>query len=573
MRAIAGFIFVALVAATIVMTQPTEAKALSGSEFQPGNIINNENFFDYNSMTVEQIQAFLDAKGPATCNGCLREYVASTYDRPADPIRCVEPLVGKVDITAAQMIYDVAQACHVNPQVMLVTLQKEQSLVTLSSPSATRYQKAMGYGCPDTAPCDTAYYGLFIQLYSASAQLVRYGAPGSPYTWYPVGATTAIKFHPSSTSSPTSPCGYKAVYIENRATAALYYYTPYTPNDAALANLFGTGDSCSSYGNRNFWRFYNDWFGDPLAFVPEGVTVSRIGGEDRYATSVAISQANFPAGAPVVYIATGANFPDALSAAPVAAKATAPLLLSPANAIPDVVRAEIVRLAPGAIVVVGGTGSISDEVVADLGTLAPIVTRLSGDDRYGTSRALATDAFGVSGAPLVFLATGATFPDALSASAAAGFKEAPVILIRGGDSALDANTIALMSTLGTTDVVIAGGIGSISVEIETELQALPGMLTVKRLGGDDRFATSGNMNRDAFTSTTTVYIASGMSFPDALSGAAVAGQQDAPLYVIPTRCIPSYVVRDIVSMGATQMVILGGTGVVGTDVEGFNRCR
>jgi hypothetical protein len=48
----------------------------------------------------------------------------------------------------------------------------------------------------------------------------------------------------------------------------LYDYTPYTPNAAALNNLYGTGDACSSYGNRNFWRYYSDWFGNPAAPPP-----------------------------------------------------------------------------------------------------------------------------------------------------------------------------------------------------------------------------------------------------------------------------------------------------------------
>lgn len=67
-------------------------------------------------------------------------------------------------------------------------------------------------------------------------------------------------YHPDSDR-----CGGASVTIASAATAALYYYTPYQPNAAALANLYGTGDSCSSYGNRNFWRMYSDWFGDPAS--------------------------------------------------------------------------------------------------------------------------------------------------------------------------------------------------------------------------------------------------------------------------------------------------------------------
>ncbi len=160
---------------SIVGTSSTATAAPSGSTFQPGYIVSDANFFNYNSMTVDEIQAFLDAKGPTNCNGCLRTYHASTYDRAADALRCPVALEGKSNISAAEMIYDVAQACHINPMTLLVTMQKETSLVTMSAPESWRYQRAMGYGCPDSAPCSTSYYGLFIQLYSAASQLNYYG--------------------------------------------------------------------------------------------------------------------------------------------------------------------------------------------------------------------------------------------------------------------------------------------------------------------------------------------------------------------------------------------------------------
>ncbi|MFM6963338.1 MAG: LysM peptidoglycan-binding domain-containing protein, partial [Micrococcales bacterium] len=64
--------------------------------------------------------------------------------------------------------------------------------------------------------------------------------------------------------NPKASCGTAPILIKNQATADLYYYTPYTPNDAAIKNLYGSGDSCSAYGNRNFWRFYSDWFGSTV---------------------------------------------------------------------------------------------------------------------------------------------------------------------------------------------------------------------------------------------------------------------------------------------------------------------
>lgn len=265
----------ALASFTTVAGPSTLAKAADSQDFQPGNIISDQNFFDYTSMTVADIQAFLDAKGPTSCTNCLRQYRANTYYRAPNPDRCPSAIEAKTNVSAAQMIYDVAQACHVSPKVMLVTLQKEMSLVTLAAPSDTRYQRAMGYACPDSAPCSSAYYGLFIQLYSAASQWNWYSNPKSNFTYYRIGATTAVRYNPNTS------CGSSPVYIQNRATAALYYYTPYQPNAAALANLYGTGNSCSAYGNRNFWRLYSDWFGSPTAppaALTNGTVVSDLAG-------------------------------------------------------------------------------------------------------------------------------------------------------------------------------------------------------------------------------------------------------------------------------------------------------
>ncbi|MFF2773218.1 hypothetical protein ACFVUP_39595, partial [Streptomyces bacillaris] len=125
--------------------------------------------------------------------------------------------------------------------------------------------KATGYACPDTAACDTQYYGFYNQVYMAAWQYKRYGNPpgtSNSFTWYPVGQTTSVRYSPDAT------CGSSPVLIRNAATAALYYYTPYQPNAAALANLYGTGDACSAYGNRNFWRLYTDWFGPTNTSIP-----------------------------------------------------------------------------------------------------------------------------------------------------------------------------------------------------------------------------------------------------------------------------------------------------------------
>lgn len=179
----------------------------------------------------------------------------------------------------------------------------------------------------------------------------------------------------------------------------------------------------------------------PASGYENGADVERIAGADRYATAVAISQ-RFAAPVDTVYVATGQNFPDALSAAPAAAAAGGPLLLTPTATLPSVVKAEIQRLQPRLIVVAGGTGAVSSAVYTQLSGLAAEIRRDAGANRYETSRVISERAFSFGSVVRPFLATGANFPDALSASAAAGSGSDPVILVNGSGTTLDAATVS-----------------------------------------------------------------------------------------------------------------------------------
>ncbi|HLB66081.1 MAG TPA: hypothetical protein VJJ78_00585 [Candidatus Saccharimonadales bacterium] len=237
------------------------ALALDGSDFQAGKIISDSNFFNGKAMNDVQIQQFLEGKVPNCASGyvCLKSYKKAIPNRPSDEGLCssISSSGGKKKL-ASYIINLVGRKCGVSQKVLLVLLQKEQSLVTSTSPSSTQYRSATGYGCPDTAPCDSEYYGFFNQVYQA-ARIYKY------YSKYPdnfnhiAGATNSVRYHPNAG------CGSKNVYIANQATAGLYNYTPYTPNGAALNNLYGEGNGCSAYGNRNFWRIYSDWFGSTLS--------------------------------------------------------------------------------------------------------------------------------------------------------------------------------------------------------------------------------------------------------------------------------------------------------------------
>jgi len=278
----------------------TETDALSGSDFNPGRIIDDYIFYNSSSMSESQIQLFLNSKVP-TCDTygqqlsefggpdlnsdgkvqrwewgkyyynqtvftCLKNYKQDTPQMEASSGLC-EAIPQGDNRTAAQIVKDVAVACGLNPQDLIVLLQKEQSLVSDDWPLTTQYEHATGFACPDGAPCDPSYGGFFYQVYYAARQFKIYKAYPDSFN-YKEGRTNTIYWHPDF-----SRCGSSSVYIENQATAGLYNYTPYRPNQAALDNLYGTGDSCSSYGNRNFWRTFNDWFGSTLT---SGITFSGI---------------------------------------------------------------------------------------------------------------------------------------------------------------------------------------------------------------------------------------------------------------------------------------------------------
>ena len=263
----------AVMAAALTAFQPAApAQAADASAFDAGNIISDELFFDGNAMSAAQVQAFLNSQVSSCSPGytCLKDYRQDTSSRAAEAGRC-DAYNGAANESAAQIIAKVGVACGISQKVLIVLLQKEQSLVTSTAPSSGRYRSATGYGCPDTAPCDSLYYGFFNQVYMAALQFKRYAANPGGYN-YQAGRVNSILYNPNPG------CGAGDVYIANKATAGLYDYTPYQPNAAALANLYGTGDSCSSYGNRNFWRIYTDWFGpttaDPYSPVGQVETTS-----------------------------------------------------------------------------------------------------------------------------------------------------------------------------------------------------------------------------------------------------------------------------------------------------------
>jgi hypothetical protein len=290
-------LIVACLAYTLLLQNSSRAHAAPITDFDAGNIIDNNIFYNKNSLSVQQIQGFLDALIP-TCDiwgtgqseygGGTRAQYAASRGWPGPPYVCLNkyyenPNTNETSyekgggafsggVSAAQIIYNASQTYGINPQVLLVMLKKESAgpLTADNWPLKSQYKYSMGYACPDSGPnysanCNDSKAGFYKQMMTAAWQLKYYKEHPNDYR-YKIGL--------NSIQYSTNPsCGTKQVNIKNIATLSLYIYTPYTPNDAALKAYPGEAP-CGAYGNRNFFQFFKEWFGNPryvvVGYIAEG---------------------------------------------------------------------------------------------------------------------------------------------------------------------------------------------------------------------------------------------------------------------------------------------------------------
>lgn len=249
-----------------------KVQAANLANFDPGYIISDFQMGNYTSMTEAEIQAFLTMKNPCdnTDYSLYQRLSANknyTWHWENGHFVCLSEekfgdgeVIGSGD-TAAHILWQAAQDYKINPQALIVLLQKETGLITDRIPNNGDYRKATGYGCPDTAPCSSQYYGFKNQVRRAAA-LFRTVLDGG-WTNYPLGENY-VQYNPNAG------CGGSVINIRSLATSALYRYTPYQPNAGALAAGYGTAP-CGAYGNRNFYHYFEDWFG--------GITDDRLNSE------------------------------------------------------------------------------------------------------------------------------------------------------------------------------------------------------------------------------------------------------------------------------------------------------
>ncbi len=306
----------------------------------------------------------------------------------------------------------------------------------------------------------------------------------------------------------------------------------------------------------------------PSAAVPgaSGDPITRVSGKDRYQTAVEVSKRHF-ASADTVVLATGENFADALSASGLAGSYGCPILLTRRDSLPPAVASELARLGAHKVFIIGGPSTISEAVASSLaGTYT--VKRLSGPDRYATSVAVARelDAHETTPPASVMLVNGGTFADGVSVAAAAYASHTPVLLTRA--ASMPATVAAMIDWLGVETVYVIGGPGSVSWDIEDSLQPM-----AQRLGGENRYDTSAMIAEtfvgEGVVNLGYVALASGTSYPDALTGAAAAGKEGGAV-ILTAPDFPrdeTYGLFEMRSLEIGRVEILGGTKSVSDDVK------
>lgn len=299
----------------------------------------------------------------------------------------------------------------------------------------------------------------------------------------------------------------------------------------------------------------------------EAATQSRVAGHDMYATAAAVSRTTFPTGVPAAYVVAG-NIPaDAVLAGPVAARRGAPVLPVTAGGVPAAVGAELTRLAPKEIIVVGGTGGVPEtvRVALDKYTTGP-VKRIAGVDVTGTAIRLSWSAW--SSSTTVVVTNPHMWADGVAIAPAAKRLGAPLLVAGSG---LPAGTVTEIRRLKASRVIIVGGTAGVSATSEQQLRNLG--VAVERWNGSDRFGTSAILSaRTHPAGVQAVHLVNGGMYNDGATLGAAASRAGGPVLLVRGNCIPRNVLGELNRLAPQRIVLVGGENVLFTGVEERNLC-
>jgi len=306
--------------------------------------------------------------------------------------------------------------------------------------------------------------------------------------------------------------------------------------------------------------------------------ILRLAGLDRYETAAEVAKDTFDS-ATIAVIASGQNFPDALSAAGLCGAYQSPLLLTRTDSLPPITSQTLGDLGVTHVIIVGGTGAVSQAVEDVLATDYEI-KRIGGIDRYQTSALIAEEVAAVAGDEFThsaFIARGDLYPDALAVSPYSFADVSPILLVR--PTLLPDFTRVALQDLKIEQAFVCGEVGAVSAGVKAAVDATMRTvigdpnITSDRWGGIDRYATAVAVAEGAvaegFGAFDYVGIATGMNFPDALSGGVGAGVKSGVVLLTRTEDLPKFTADELALRGPQVLYcdIFGGVGAVTAEVE------
>jgi N-acetylmuramoyl-L-alanine amidase len=284
----------------------------------------------------------------------------------------------------------------------------------------------------------------------------------------------------------------------------------------------------------------------------------RLAGQDRFEVAANVAKEGWPSGANVVFLANYDAFADALSATPLAYKMNAPILLSRPTSLGDTTKNKLRELSPSKVFVIGGTASISNNVVNEVKNLGiSSVERISGKDRFEVSAEIAKR---MPSSSKAVVANGLNFPDALAIAPYASRNGMPILLTR--DNELPAPTVSSLLNRKPSQVIVMGGTASVSNGVYADLSAYNPL----RIGGADRYEVAANIIKKLNLSTSTGFLATGQTFADALTGSVLAAKKNAPVLLTRNSSLPEATKEISGQKRMTNFVVLGGTASVSNSV-------
>ncbi len=287
-------------------------------------------------------------------------------------------------------------------------------------------------------------------------------------------------------------------------------------------------------------------------------TDDRLSGKDRVDTSIEVSKKYFKDGAKTAILANGAKFSDVLASMPYSKVINAPILYTRADKTPEETLKELRRLGVENIILIGGVDTISENQMKELAKLYK-VDRVNGTDRYHTAEFIADKIKAKTKSKDVIIASGETFPDALSVSPLALREDIPILLSQ--KDTLSKYTIKALNDHSKGKIYISGGVATITSSLENKLKEYTKQ-TITRFAGEDRYETSVKVAEYVRTDAKVGVFASGEVFADALLSGPVIDSNKAPVFLVKRDTIPKSVEEYLKNAKIVNNIIIGGRDTI-----------